>query len=81
MEIKMDTTSKTLVFWLALLVTAALLYGMVQHRTRNPHHDLFGGGQLLAVRRNLTRAESVHLCGPTFRLVVITIAVTLTIRF
>jgi len=55
--------------------------GMVQHRTRNPHHDLFGGGQLLAVRRNLTRAESVHLCGPTFRLVVITIAVTLTIRF
>src|SRR5215831_12077243 len=29
----MDTTAKTLMFWLALLVTAALLYGIVVHRT------------------------------------------------
>jgi hypothetical protein len=28
----MDTTAKTLVFWFALLVTAALLYAIVQHR-------------------------------------------------
>jgi hypothetical protein len=28
----MDTTAKTLLFWLALLVIAALLYGIVQRR-------------------------------------------------
>ena len=28
----MNTTAKTIVFWIALLVTAALLYGFVQHR-------------------------------------------------
>jgi hypothetical protein len=31
-ETKMDSTAKTIVFWFALLVTAALLYGLVQHR-------------------------------------------------
>jgi hypothetical protein len=29
----MDTTAKTLVFWIAFLATAILLYGIVQHRT------------------------------------------------
>jgi hypothetical protein len=28
----MNTTAKTVVFWITLLVTATLLYGMVQHR-------------------------------------------------